>query len=162
VKAVSFKVLGLALVVLLVTSLPAEEKPARKKNAGRAVPRRLTDVQNKLASLKLTEDQQKKVDDIFASYKQKFAEAQAKAPKLTKEQRQIQKDVTAKARAEGKKGKELQAEVNTALNLTDEQRKGREAATAAANELQAALKKELTAVLTPDQAVVLSKGKKKK
>jgi hypothetical protein len=158
-KSVSLKLLGLGLIVLLISPLAAEEKPAKKKGQNAARP--VAAVEKQLAELKLSHDQQKKVDDILASYKQKFADALAKAPKLTKEQRQTQKEATAKAKADGKKRKELQAEVEAALKLTDEQKKEREAAASATKELQASLKKELAGVLTAEQAVVLSKGKKK-
>lgn len=159
-KSVLLKSLGLGVILLLVSPLAAEEKPAKKKGENAARP--IAAVEKQLAGLDLTDDQKKKVTDILASYKQKFADAQAKAPKLTKEQRQTQKEAAAKAKADGKKGKEAQAEINAALNLTDEQKKEREAAAAATKELQASLKKELTGVLTADQAKALSKGKKNK
>jgi Spy/CpxP family protein refolding chaperone len=159
VKSVSLMLLGLALIVLQAAPVCAQEKRAKKQ--AQNPPRQIVAVEKQLAELNLTDDQKKKVDDILASYKPKFADAQAKAPKLTKEQRQAQKEATEKAKADGKKGKELQAEVNAALNLTDEQKKEREAAASATKELQASLKKELAGVLTADQAKVLSKGKKK-
>ena len=122
-KAVSLLSLILALVVLVASPLSAQEEKGKKRRNANASPRQLKDIENKLSSLDLKDDQKKKVDDILASYKKKFADAQAKAPKLTKEQKQTQKEVAAKAKADGKKGKELQAEVNAALNLTQEQNK---------------------------------------
>lgn len=159
-KSVSLKLLGLGLIVLLVSPLAAEEKPAKKPGQNTARP--IVAVERQLAEINLSDDQKKKVDDILASYKPKFADAQAKGPKLTKEQRQTQKEAAAKAKADGKKGKDLQADVNAALNLTDEQKKEREATASATKELQASMKKELAGVLTAEQAKVLSKGKKNK
>ena len=164
-KSVSLKLLGLGLIILLVSllvsPLAAEEKLAKKKGQN-AVPRQIVAVEKQLAGLNLSDDQKKKVDDILGSYKKKFADVQSKTPKLSKEQRQTQKEASAKAKADGKKGKELQAEVNAALNLTEEQKKEREAAAFETKELQTSLKKELAGVLTADQAKALSKGKKNK
>jgi hypothetical protein len=162
-KAVSLLSLALALVVFVTSPLLAQEAKGKKKRNPQAnAPRQLKDIENKLSSLSLKDDQKKKVDEILASYKKKFADVQAKAPKLTKEQRQTQKEATEKAKAEGKKGKELQAEVAAALNLSEEQKKQRQAVEEERKQLVAALKKELSGVLTPDQALVLQRGTKKK
>lgn len=158
-KAFLCNLLVLGLFVLMATPVIAEEKPAKKQ--GKNTPRPIVAVEKQLAELDLSNEQKKKVDDILASYKKKFAEAQAKGPRLTKEQRQIQKDATAKAKAEGKKRKELQAEVDAALNLTEEQKQSRQQAAAAQKELQAALKKDLAGVLNAEQVAKLSPKKKK-
>lgn len=161
-KAVSLLSLVLALLAVITSSLLAQDaKGKKKRNANAATPRQLKDVEDKLSSLELTDEQKKKVDDLLASYKQKFADIQAKVPKLSKEQRQTQKEVTEKAKAEGKKGKQLQAEIAAALNLTDEQKKQREQAGKERQELTALLKKELASVLTPEQAKVLNRGSKR-
>ena len=160
-KTVSLLSLVLALAVLVTSPLLAQEEKGKKKRNANATPRQLKEIENKLSSLSLTDDQKKKVDDILASYKPKFTEAQAKAPKLTKEQRQTQKQITEKARAEGKKGKQLQDEIATALNLTDEQKKQRAEVGQEQRKLVTLLKKELSEVLTPEQAKVLGRGTKR-
>jgi Spy/CpxP family protein refolding chaperone len=160
-KAVSLLSLILALLVVITSPLLAQDgKGKKKRNANAATARQLKDVEDKLSSLDLTDEQKRKVDDLLASYKQKFADVQGKAPKLSKEQRQTQKEVTEKAKAEGKKGKQLQAEIAAALNLTDEQKKQREEAGAERKRLLASLKKDLAEVLTPEQAKVLKRGTK--
>lgn len=160
-KAVSLLSLVLALMVALASPLSAQEEKGKKKRNAAASPRQLKDIENKLSSLDLKEEQKQKVDDILAGYKKKFADVQARAPKLTKEQRQAQKDATEKARADGKKGKQLQQEVAAALHLSPEQQKMRDEIGVERQKLVASLKKELSAALTPDQAKVLQRGTKK-
>jgi len=136
--------LVLGLVLLFCCSLIAEEKAEKKAAKGKAAGP-VAAIEKQIASLELGPDQKEKVDKILGDYKAKFA--QNKSAALTAEQKKAQKDAQEKAKADGKKGKEARAEVETALKLTDEQKKAR----AANQELQASLKKELSAVLNAEQ-----------
>jgi hypothetical protein len=158
-KAVSFVFACLALIVLIA---PLRAQDAAKKKAAKKTPAPLAAIEKQLASLDLSADQKQKVDDILAKYRDQFAAAQTKMPKLSKEQRQAQKEAAEKAKAEGKKGKEQKDAVDAALNLTEEQKKDRQESQATMKELQASLKKDLTGVLTAEQAAKLAPPKRKK
>jgi hypothetical protein len=66
---------------------------------------------------------------------------------LTPEQRTAQREARAKAQADGKKGKEMQAAIAEAMKLTDEQKESR----AKLRKLQADVRKQVIAVLSPEQ-----------
>ncbi len=68
------------------------------------------------------------------------------------------------ARAEGKKGKELQVAAADAMKLTDEQKKGLADAQKAQTEVRTNFEKALKEILTPEQRekVKLGGGKKGK
>jgi len=150
-KSLSLKLMALGVIAVLAWPALAEDK-AEKRAARKAGAGPIAKIEEQVATLDLNDEQKKKVSDILANYKKKFADAQISAKgQLTKEQKQAQREATAKAKADGKKRKELQAEVDAAVKLTDEQKKARDEAAAKTKELQASLKKDLTAVLSAEQ-----------
>lgn len=111
-------------------------------------------------TIELSAEQKEKLEGLKKEYGEKaIALAKQQNDLLTAEQKAARKDANAKAKAEGKKGKELRETVNAALNLTPEQK-----------EKQAKLQKEINAlklevlgkVLTADQLAKLQPGKKAK
>lgn len=162
-----YLLLGLGLAILVMPLLAEDAKPKKKKGAGKKqTVRPVAAMEKQLAALDLSDDQKKKTDEILAKYNEKFAAVQGKNP-LSKEQRQARKEAMDKAKAEGKKGPELKAAVDAAVILTAEQEEAQQKAQAATKELQASLKKDVSEVLTAEQAAKLSskgkgKGKKKK
>lgn len=141
---------GLGLVLALVagnTADAAQEKGKKKKNDGTsspvfAIPKEIT----------LTAEQQTKLDEIKKTEGPKLAELNSKLDNsLTAEQKSARKDAQAKAKADGKKGKEAQAAVDEALKLTDEQKKLRSEVQPEINKLQAAIKTQIHGLLTDEQ-----------
>lgn len=82
---------------------------------------------------------------------------------LTADQKAARKDVAAKNKAEGKKGKEAKAAVDAALKLTEAQQKDWDAIQKDIVAYQGKIKEKLHSFLTDDQKAKLkpAKGKKK-
>ena len=113
----------------------------------------------RLEKAELTADQIAKVKEIVAKHSEALKAANDKV-NLTAEQKQARGEATKKAQAEGKKGKDLQAAVDAAAKLTDEQKE----ALKKVQELQQAMMKEVNGLLTDDQKAKLGMrvgGKKK-
>src|SRR4051794_12563450 len=93
--------LPLKLLVVTLAMFPAlalaAEKPAKKGENKGAGP--LAAVKKKLSELDLSDEEKAKVNAATEEYKKKFADAEAKAPQLTQEQKQAQKEALAKAKA---------------------------------------------------------------
>lgn len=100
--------------------------------------------------LELTDDQKAKLADIEKKYADKLKAAQDKA-KLTEAQTSAQREAFGKAREEGKQGDEARAAVEAALNLTDDQKKGREELAALTKEITT----EVEGLLTDEQKAKL-------
>src|SRR4051812_22461628 len=123
----SSSLLALGLTLLFCCSLIAEEKAEKKANR-KAAAGPVAAIEKHVAALDLGPDQKEKVDKILADYKTKSAvQAKNKAAALTADQKKAQKAAQEKAKADGKKGKDARAEVEAAINLTDEQKKARAA-----------------------------------
>ena len=121
--------------------LSADDAPKKGKKGKRA-PQAGAQLKKQLAKAELSEEQQKKIDDLVGEFAAKLAEAR-------KQVGDAQKAVSAarkKAAEEGKKGKDLRAAID-AVELTDEQKKG----LAAQRELNAGLRKAVLGVLTAEQ-----------
>lgn len=118
--------------------------------------------------VKLTEEQQEKLNGLKKEYGPKLAEAQKKIDDiLTTDQKSARKDALAKAKAENAKGKARQTLINDALKLTDEQQPKWDAAQKEAQELQATVRGKISELLTDEQKALVpslapKKGKKKK
>lgn len=135
----------------------ADEKAKPKKGQG---PKPGEQVFAVPETIELSAEQKEKLEGLKKEHGEKAAAlAKQMNDVLTAEQKATRKEVTAKAKEEGKKGKELRETVNAALNLTEEQK-----------EKQASLQKEITAlrmevmgkVLTPEQLKKLMPMPKKK
>ena len=158
---------ALGLILLLCFSLIAEEKAeekAEKKPARKAAAGPVAAIEKQIATLELGPDQKEKVDKILSDYKAKFAAAQAKnkGAVLTADQKKAQKEAAAKAKSDGKNRKDARADIDAAVKLTDEQKKAQEQVAAANKELQAGLKKDLSAVLSAEQVAKVGLGGRKK
>lgn len=143
----------LSLAVLVAWPLLAQEKEKKKKD-GAAKPTAKM-VANIKENVDLTEEQGKKLDELAAKYDEKIVAANKKVGADTMKEINAAKKA---ASAEGKKGKDLQAAVDAAVKLTDEQKAGLKEA----NDLQAAFRQEAAALLTPEQAEKAGLTKKKK
>lgn len=156
------KLLCLGLIVGLTTFSSAEDSPkeakAKKKAAGQnnpafAIPKEIT----------LTPEQQTKLDEIKKEQGPKVAELTTKLDSvLTDEQKAARKEASAKAKADGKKGKEAQAAVDEALKLTDEQKKQRAEIQPELAKLQVSVKEQIHGLLTDEQKTHYKLPKAKK
>jgi hypothetical protein len=114
-------------------------------------------------TIELTADQKTKVDALNKEYGPKLAELRAKfAGIITKDQKKARAEAMKKAKADGKKGKELQAATNAALALTDDQKKQQAETKKATGALSKEIKVKFAALLTDEQKTKLKGGKKKK
>jgi len=143
------------------------KKPAGKREKGANKGKRGPGAQlanaaiKRLAKADLTAEQKSKIQALAATHGAKMAEVR-KAAGLTKEQQTARQEAMKKARADGKKGKELRDAVTAAVKMTDEQQAAMTKAGAMQKEYYAAVMK----VLTPEQKAALKParkpGKKKK
>jgi Spy/CpxP family protein refolding chaperone len=101
----------------------------------------------------LTDDQKEKIEKIAAGHKGSLDGAKVG---FTDEQRKARAEVYKKAKADGKKGKDLQAATDAVAKLTDDQKAAVKKARLAEEKHRAAA----LAVLTDEQRATL-KGKKK-
>ena len=156
-------VLTVGLMVSFVSSAGAadEAKGKGKKNAAAAgqqvfaIPKEIT----------LTDDQKAKVEAIKKEHGPKVAELTKKIDEsLTDEQKKARKEAGDKARADGKKGKDLQSTVDEALKLTDDQKKQRAEVQPELTKLSLSIKEQIHGLLTDDQKThyKLPKAKKAK
>lgn len=155
-KSVVRTLLTLALAVVVASPLLAGEGKRGKKAAKQQDP--AAGILKSLEKAELTPEQVAKIKELATAAAPKIKAAEDKAP-LTPEQKKARQEAQAKAKADGKTGKEAQAAVDAAVNLTDEQK----AAQKEANELRAALRKEAVALLTADQKAKagIKEGKKR-
>ena len=155
--------LGLMVAVTL-SATPAEaakEGKGKKKGADGAnspvfaIPKEIT----------LTAEQQAKLDEIKKEQGPKISELTKKIDSLlTDEQKAARKEAAAKAKAEGKKGKEAAAAIDEALKLTDDQKKLRAEVQPELAKLQKSIKEQIHGLLTEEQKAhyKVPKGKKAK
>ena len=114
-------------------------------------------------TVELTADQKTKLAALNKEFGPKLAELRAKAASvITKDQKKARAEAMKKAKADGKKGKELQAATNAALALTDDQKKQQAETKKATRALQKEIKAKFAALLTDEQKAKLKGGKKKK
>ena len=114
-------------------------------------------------SIELTADQKTKVDALNKEFGPKLAECKAKANSIiTADQKKARAEATKKAKADGKKVKELRAAVNAALAITADQKTKQAETKQAMAALNKQIKTQLAALLTDEQKAKLKGGKKKK
>ena len=148
-RATSKTILLLALVLAVAAPLSAadKKKPGKKAPVAVQVPK----------GIELSEEQKQKVAELNKKYVPQLAEARKKIG-LSKEQRQARAEAFKKARADGKKGKEIREAANAAAKLTDDQK----AAAEELRTLQGEIRTALMGILTDEQKAGLRKGGAKK
>lgn len=111
-----------------------------------------------------TEEQKAKIEAINKEYTPKFrALAKKGSDALTAEQKTARREAMKKAKEAGKKGKELQSEVESAMKLTDEQKEQLAKVKAETMKLRQEMEGKVVALLTPEQKAELpKKGKRGK
>ena len=114
-------------------------------------------------SIELTADQKTKVEALNKEFGPKLAECRKKAASIiTADQKKVRTEATKKAKADGKKGKELRAAVNAAVAITADQKAQQAECKKVMGALQKQIKTQFAALLTDEQKAKIKGGKKKK
>lgn len=164
-NAFSRFVLALAVgCVLASAAFAADEQPAAKgKKKGKKAA--ATPAAFKLPdAISLSAEQQTKLDELKTQYVDKLREAMKKVNDVyTAEQRTAVQSARKTAAAEGKKGKQLKAAVEAAVQLSDDQKQKLSEAQSQLMALQKEVRGKVVGLLTDEQKeLVKPKGKKKK
>ena len=141
------------LAVSFVTPVMAADKKKKKAPTAVKVPK----------GIELTADQKTKVDALNKEFGPKLAECRKKAASIiTADQKKARTEAVKKAKADGKKGKEVQAAANAAVAITDDQKAQQAETKKAMGALNKEIRTQFAALLTDDQKAKLKGGKKKK
>jgi Spy/CpxP family protein refolding chaperone len=140
---------ALALVVAAAIAQPLLAGPPKEKKAARdAFAARL----KLLEGLSLTADQKAKIEDLKKGYGPKFATAEKNVASVyTPEQQKARHEAAKAAKAAGKKGKDLRQAVESAANLTADQKPKLAGAQKALGSLSKEFQAKVWSVLTPEQ-----------
>ena len=113
--------------------------------------------------IELTVDQKTKVDALNKEFGPKLAECRKKAAGIiTADQKKARTEAVKKAKADGKKGKEVQAAANAAVAITADQKKLQAETKKAMGALNKEIRTQFAALLTDEQKAKLKGAKKKK
>ena len=111
-------------------------------------------------SIELTAEQKTKLDALNKEFGPKLAEGRKKqASIITADQKKARAEAMKKAKADGKKGKELRAAVNAALAITADQKTKQAETKKAMGALQKEIRTQFAALLTDEQKAKLKAGK---
>ena len=114
-------------------------------------------------SIELPADQKTKVEALNKEFGPKLAECRKKAASIiTADQKKARAVAMKKAKADGKKGKELRTAVNAAFAITADQKAQQAECKKAIGALQKEIKTQFAALLTDEQKAKIKGGKKKK
>jgi len=147
------------LIAVLGLSWPAQGKDRKKKTVDPAAR-----IKKKLAAAELSADVLAKANKVVDEQAPQLKEAQAKVDAvLTDEQKKARREALKAAKTSGKKRKEAQAAVESAMKLTTEQKSKLAEAEKEMAAAQAAVQRSLRDVLTPEQLAKAGiKSRKKK
>ena len=113
-------------------------------------------------SIELSAAQKTKLDALNKEFGPKLAECKAKAGSIvTKDQKKARVEALKKAKADGKKGKELRAAADAALALTADQKAQQAETKKALLALNKEIKTQFAAILTDEQKAKRKQGNKK-
>jgi Spy/CpxP family protein refolding chaperone len=138
----------LALAVALLIACPALAAKKADKKPECPAAKRIAQITK---GLTLTDEEKTKLADLAKDYSAKFTEAEKNTDVLTQDQKTARDAATTKAKADGKKGKELRQAVDAAVTLTDEQKTKQSAAKKALRALDKEFRGKVLALLTPEQ-----------
>jgi hypothetical protein len=112
--------------------------------------------------IELNADQKTKLDALNKEFGPKLAECRKKAASIiTADQKKARAEATKKAKADGKKGKELRAAANTAVAITADQKAQQTECKKAMGALNKEVRTQFAALLTDEQKAKIKGGKKK-
>ena len=140
------------LTVSFVAPAVAADKKKKKAPTAVKVPK----------GIELTADQKTKLDALNKEFGPKLAECKAKAGSIvTKDQKKARVEALKKAKADGKKGKELRAAADAALALSAVQKTLQAETKKALLALNKEIKTQFAAILTDEQKAKRKQGNKK-
>jgi len=157
----SVKSLLVAVMVLFLAAPLLAAEPGRKAKPKKEPKARPCPVAQMVQGVELTDAQKEQVAELKKKIADKMKEVQGlrAAAKLTPDQQKAMKEAREKAKADGKKGKELADAVKAAVQVTDEQKaamdKAREAMKAIGQEVKAGVME----ILTDEQKAALKKAR---
>ena len=141
------------LAVSFVTPAMAADKKEKKAPTAVKVPK----------GIELTVDQQTKLDALNKEFGPKLVECRKKAASIiTADQKKARTEAMKKAKADGKKGKDLREAANAALAITADQKAKQAETKKAMGALNKEIRTQFAALLTDEQKAKLKGGKKKK
>jgi hypothetical protein len=141
------------LAVSFVTPAMAADKKEKKAPTAVKVPK----------GIELTADQQTKLDALNKEFGPKLVECRKKAASIiTADQKKARTEAMKKAKADGKKGKDLREAANAALAITADQKAKQAETKKAMGALNKEIRTQFAALLTDEQKAKLKGGKKKK
>ena len=141
------------LTVAFVAPAVAADKKKKKAPTAVKVPK----------GIELTADQKTKVDDLNKEFGPKLSECRKKAASIiTADQKKARAEATKKAKADGKKGKELRAAVTAAVAITADQKAKQVEVGKAMKALNKEIRTQFAALRTDEQKAKLKGDKKKK
>lgn len=146
-------IFGLSVACFALSALFAAEAQAAPK--GRKVAQRVAafpPVFKLPDAIVLTAEQQAKIDELKTKYSDKLREAVRKVDEIyTDEQHKAMRGARKAAVTEGKKGKQLKAAVEAAVQLSPEQQQKMADARKVLTDLQKEVRKQVVGLLTDDQ-----------
>lgn len=152
--------LCLSICVGLTMTVSAQEKG--KKKAAARLPTASTQAFSLPKEIELTTEQKAKLEELKKELTPKLDEAQKKLDSLfTDDQKKARLDAFTKARAEGKKAKDLKAAYESAVTLTDEQKKQVAAAQKEVDALVKSAREKMVSLLNEEQKSKIKGAKKK-
>ncbi len=140
------------LSAILITTLVISPAFAAKKDKKKDSRDIAAGIKKKLSAADLPSDIREKANKVIEADSPKLKDAQAKVDAvLTTEQKEARKTAQKEAKAAGTKRKQAQSSIDAATKFTDGQRAKLTSAESELKSAQAALMKNLQAVLTPEQ-----------
>jgi hypothetical protein len=140
--------LTIVLTLVLFSRLDAQQEDRQDQTGERSrFPQVFT-----LPGIEFNDDQQKRVDELRGKYVPKLTEIQRRRNAVhTPEQRRARREALQTARDAGKRGAELRAAVDAAVNLTEQQQRELATLQQEQRELVAEIQQELRSLLTDEQ-----------
>lgn len=148
----------LALAVLVASPAWAAKEDGKKKGN-----KSVAKVFELPAEITLTAEQKTKLEEVKKEFEPKVTEITKKQDEiLTAEQKKARAEAQKAGKAAGKKGKDLKADVDAAVKLTDEQKKKQEETSKELKDVTGKVREKISSFLTEEQKTHLKTKKKKK
>jgi Spy/CpxP family protein refolding chaperone len=158
-----FKAVTTALVLGMSLAFVADLSAAKKERRHNGPPGgqpNFSRIDMMLRGLTLTEEQKTKVAELKKVYDPKLKENRTKFEGLmTDEQKKASREAMDKAKADGKKGKDIWEAGQAAAKFTPEQKAKLDEARKASQVLEKELHEKVVSILTPEQKEQLKKAR---
>jgi Spy/CpxP family protein refolding chaperone len=156
-------VLALAVALVMVGSLVAQDKEKKAPREGRRPGGMLGRVDEMVKNLNLTDEQKAKLEEIKKEYAPKIKELeQTREGILTPEQKKARQEAMKAAKDAGKSRQEVWQAGQAATNLTAEQKAKMAEGRKAGEALQKEIREKVMSILTPEQKAQLEQVNKER